>query len=128
MLNKVILIGHLTRDPEIRYAPSGTPVANFGIAMNRKYKDGKGDPKEEVCFVDVMVIGKAAESANKYLFKGHRAMIEGRLQMRKFVTKEGRHVTKHEVVAENIKFMQAKAQNSDAATEGHAEEQEEVAA
>ncbi len=102
--NKVILMGNLTRDPEIRYAPSGTPVANFGLAVNRRYRQGE-DMKEEVCFVDIVVFGKQAESCGQYLSKGNRALIEGRLQMRKFETKDGQKVTKHEVVAENVRFL-----------------------
>src|SRR5213592_4948105 len=87
--NKVILMGNLTRDPEIRYAPSGTPVANFGLAINRRYRQGD-ETKEEVCFVDIVVFGKQAETCGQYLRKGNGALIEGRLQMRKFETKEGR--------------------------------------
>ena len=102
--NKVILMGNLTRDPEIRYAPSGTPVANFGLAVNRKYRQGE-EVKEEVCFVDIVVFGKQAETCGQYLSKGNGALVEGRLQMRKFETKDGQKVTKHEVVAENIRFL-----------------------
>jgi single-strand DNA-binding protein len=102
--NKVILMGNLTRDPEIRYAPSGTPVANFGLAVNRKYRQGE-ETKEDVCFVDIVVFGKQAETCGQYLSKGNGALIEGRLQMRKFETKDGQKVTKHEVVAENVRFL-----------------------
>lgn len=102
--NKVILMGNLTRDPEIRYAPSGTPVANFGLAVNRRYRQGE-ETKEEVCFVDIVVFGKQAENCGQYLSKGNGALIEGRLQMRKFETKDGQKVTKHEVVAENVRFL-----------------------
>jgi single-strand DNA-binding protein len=102
--NKIILMGNLTRDPEIRYAPSGTPVANFGLAVNRKYRQGE-EMKEEVCFVDIVVFGKQAETCGQYLSKGNGALVEGRLQMRKFETKDGQKVTKHEVVAENIRFL-----------------------
>ena len=102
--NKVILMGNLTRDPEIRYAPSGTPVANFGLAVNRRYRQGE-DLKEDVCFVDIVVFGKQAETCGQYLSKGNGALIEGRLQMRKFETKDGQKVTKHEVVAENVRFL-----------------------
>src|SRR6266852_417149 len=95
--NKVILMGNLTRDPEIRYAPSGTPVANFGLAINRRYRQGD-ETKEEVCFVDIVVFGKPAETCGQCLNKGNGALVEGRLQMRKFETKDGQKVTKHEVV------------------------------
>lgn len=102
--NKVILMGNLTRDPEIRYAPNGTPVANFGLAVNRRYRQAE-EMREDVCFVDIVVFGKQAETCGQYLSKGQGALIEGRLQMRKFETKEGQKVTKHEVVAENVRFL-----------------------
>jgi len=102
--NKVILMGNLTRDPEIRYAPNGTPVANFGLAVNRRYRQGE-EMRDDVCFVDIVVFGKQAETCGQYLSKGQGALIEGRLQMRKFETKEGQKVTKHEVVAENVRFL-----------------------
>src|SRR3989441_7534938 len=85
--NKVILMGNLTRDPEIRYAPSGTPVANFELAVNRRYRQGD-ETKEEVCFVDIVVFGRQAETCGQYLSKGNGALVEGRLQMRKFETKD----------------------------------------
>jgi single-strand DNA-binding protein len=102
--NKVILMGNLTRDPEIRYAPNGTPVANFGLAVNRRYRQAE-EMREDVCFVDIVIFGKQAETCGQYLSKGQGALIEGRLQMRKFETKEGQKVTKHEVVAENVRFL-----------------------
>ena len=107
--NKVILMGNLTRDPEIRYAPNGTPVANFGLAVNRRYRQGE-EMREDVCFIDIVVFGKQAESCGQYLNKGNGALIEGRLQMRKFETKEGQKVTKHEVVAENVRFLAKRAE------------------
>jgi single-strand DNA-binding protein len=116
--NKIILMGNLTRDPEIRYAPSGTPVANFGLAVNRKYRQGE-DLKEEVCFVDIVVFGKQAETCGQYLSKGNGALVEGRLQMRKFETKDGQKVTKHEVVAENIRFL---SKRQDQGGESHTKE------
>jgi len=102
--NKIILMGNLTRDPEIRYAPNGTPVANFGLAVNRRYRQGE-EVREDVCFVDIVVFGKQAETCGQYLSKGNGALVEGRLQMRKFETKDGQKVTKHEVVAENVRFL-----------------------
>ena len=102
--NKVILMGNLTRDPEIRYAPNGTPVANFGLAVNRRYRQGD-EVRDDVCFVDIVVFGKQAETCGQYLSKGNGALVEGRLQMRKFETKDGQKVTKHEVVGEKVRFL-----------------------
>ena len=102
--NKVILLGNLTRDPELRSTPNGTPVATFGMAMNRR--SGQGDErKEDVCFVDIVVFGREAETASEFLSKGRQALIEGRLQWRSWEGQDGQKRSKHEVVAERIQFM-----------------------
>jgi single-strand DNA-binding protein len=104
-LNKVILLGNLTRDPELRYAPSGTPVARFGLAVNTS-RAGQGDErKEEVCFVDIVAFGRQAETASEYLSKGRPALVEGRLQWRSWEGQDGQKRSKHEVIAERIQFM-----------------------
>jgi single-strand DNA-binding protein len=102
--NKVILLGNLTRDPELRYTPNGTPVATFGMATNRRSGQGT-DRKEEVCFVDIVVFGREAETASEYLSKGRQALIEGRLQWRSWEGQDGQKRSKHEVIAERIQFM-----------------------
>jgi len=105
-LNKVMLIGNLTRDPELKYTPQGMAVAKMGIAINRKYKGKDGDMKEEVEFVNVVVWGKQAENCSKYLTKGRPAYFEGRLQTRSWEDKESkqkRYAT--EVVADQIQFL-----------------------
>ena len=79
-LNKVLLIGNLTRDPEIRYTPSGAALCRLGLAMNRKFTTSKGEDRDESCFVDIDVWGKQAESCNSYLKKGSPAFVEGRLR------------------------------------------------
>jgi len=104
--NKVLLMGNLTRDPELRYIPSGTAVAKFGLAVNRDYVDRQsGDKKESVCFVDITVWGKQAETCNQYLTKGRPVFIEGRLEFSSWETKEGDKRTKLEVVAERVQFL-----------------------
>jgi single-strand DNA-binding protein len=103
-LNKVMLLGNLTRDPELRYAPNGTPVANFGMAINRRYRQGE-EWREDVCYVDVVTFGRQAETVGEYLSKGNLAMIEGRLQWRSWETEDGQKRSKHEVVANNVQFM-----------------------
>ena len=104
-LNKVILLGNLTRDPELRYAPNGTPVTRFGLAVNTQ-RAGQGDErKEEVCFVDIVAFGRQAETASEYLSKGRPALIEGRLQWRSWEGQDGQKRSKHEVIAERIQFM-----------------------
>ncbi len=106
-LNKIILIGNLTRDPELRYTPSGAPVANFGLAVNHRFRQGD-DYKEEVCFVDIVVFSKQAEHCGQYLSKGRGVVIEGRLQQRRWETEEGQRRSKHEVVAQVVTFLSKK--------------------
>ena len=103
-LNKVILLGNLTRDPELRYTPNGTAVSTFGLAINRRYRQGD-EWKEEVCFVDVVTYGRQAETTGEYLSKGSMALIEGRLQWRSWESETGQKRSKHEIVASNIQFM-----------------------
>ena len=102
--NKVILMGNLTRNPELRYTPSGTPVASFCLAVSRRFKQGD-DLKEEVCFVDIVVFGRQAEHCGQYLSKGNGAIVEGRLQQRRWETEDGQKRSKHEVVAQTVTFM-----------------------
>lgn len=105
-LNKVLLIGNLTRDPELRYIPSGTAVAKFGLAVNREYVDkASGEKKDAPCFVDVTVWGKQAEICNQYLSKGRPVFLEGRLEFSSWETKEGDKRSKLEVVAERVQFL-----------------------
>ena len=110
MFNKVILIGNLTRDVELRYTPNGTAIAKFGLATNRTYKDTlTGENKQEVLFIDITVFGRSAEIANQYLSKGRRVLIEGRLVLDQWVDSTGQKRSKHSVVAERVQFMDSKA-------------------
>lgn len=102
--NKVILIGNLTRDPEVRYTPGGKPVASFSLAVNHRYKQG-GETKDEVCYIDVVVFGKQAETAGEYLSKGKGVIIEGRLQQRRWEAEGAQKRSKHEVLAQAIRFL-----------------------
>ncbi len=106
MFNRVILIGRLTKDPEVRYAPSGLPVTSFGLAVNTRSKQGD-DFKEEVLFIDCVIFGKQAESSGQYLSKGSLTLIEGRLRERKWEY-EGQKRSKIEVIANNVRFLQRK--------------------
>lgn len=102
--NKVILLGNLTRDPEVRYTPNGIAVASFAIAVNRKYKQGD-ETKEEVSYIDIVVFGKQAESCGQYINKGDSVLIDGRLQQRRWETEDGQKRNKIEVVAQSVNFM-----------------------
>ena len=104
-LNRVMLIGNLTRDPELRYIPSGSAVTSFTIAMNRVYKLQTGEKKEEVSFVRVVVWGRLAEVCNDYLKKGRPVFVEGRLQSRSWEGTDGKKNNTLEVIAQNIQFL-----------------------
>jgi len=106
MYNKVILVGNLTRDIELRYTPSGTAVAKFGLATNRVYSDPvTKEKKQEVMFIDITVFGRAAETANQYLKKGSQVLIEGRLSLNQWTGQDGQKRSKHEIIAEQVKFL-----------------------
>ncbi len=127
-LNKVFLIGNLTRDPELRYIPSGTAVANFSLAINRSYTSQSGEKKEEVCFVRVIVWGRQAETCGQYLNKGSLVFVEGRLSYRSWES-EGQKRSTLEVRAERVQFMGkpvAKSGESPAASKGFEETAEEM--
>lgn len=105
-LNKVMLIGNLTRDPELRHTPKGSAVTDLGLAVNRKVQDGSGGWKDETTFVDVTVWGSSAENAHKYLSKGRGVFVEGRLQMDTWDDKAtGQKRSKLKVVADNLQFL-----------------------
>ena len=104
-LNKVFLIGNLTRSPELRYTPNGTPVSDLRLAVNRAYSTQGGERRQETHFFTVVVWGKQAESCGEYLDKGSPVMVEGRLQTREWETKEGQKRNVVEVVAERVQFL-----------------------
>lgn len=105
-LNKVMLIGNLTRDPELRYTPKGTAVADIALAINRVWNNDQGQKQEETTFVDVTLWGRQAELAQQYLSKGRCAYIEGRLQLDSWDDKEtGKKRSKLKVIGETLQFM-----------------------
>jgi single-strand DNA-binding protein len=113
--NKVILLGNLTRDPEVRYTPNGIAVASFAIAVNRKYKQGD-ETKEEVSYIDIVVFGKQAESCGQYIGKGDSVLIDGRLQQRRWDDKDsGQKRSKLEVIAQSVNFMPKRSSGQAAA-------------
>jgi single-strand DNA-binding protein len=104
-LNKVFLLGNLTRDPEVRYIPSGTAVADMRLAVSETYKNRDGELTETTCFVDVVVWGRQAETCGEYLRKGSPALIEGRLQLDSWKSKEGESRSKIRVRADRVQFV-----------------------
>lgn len=104
--NKVILLGNLTRDPEVRYTPKGTAVTDLGLAVNRTYTADNGEKREEVTFVDVTFWGRTAEVAGEYLKKGRPVFVEGRLQLDSWDDKtSGQKRTKLKVIGENMQML-----------------------
>jgi len=104
-LNRVILIGNLTADPELRYTPSGTARTRFSIAVNRQYKDASGHLQEEVTFVPIVTWGSQAENCANYLSKGRSVAVEGRLRIDSFENSEGERRKVVEVVASTVQFL-----------------------
>jgi single-strand DNA-binding protein len=103
--NKILLMGNLTRDPQLSYTPNQTPVVDFGLATNRKWTGQDGSQREETCFVDCRAFGRQAENINKYLSKGRLAFVEGRLTFDTWTSQDGTKRSKHRVTVENIQFM-----------------------
>ncbi len=113
--NRVIIMGNLTRDPELRQLPSGQNVCRLGIAANRQYRNRQtNEMVEEVCFVDVDVWGAQADSCNQYLSKGRPVLVEGRLKLDNWQDKEGNNRSKHSIVAERVVFMPSSMQSEEA--------------
>lgn len=104
-LNRVFMIGNLTRDPELRYLPSGQPVTTFTIAVNRTYTSSTGEKKEDTSFIRVVVWARRAEVCNEYLRKGSPVFVEGRLQSRTWEAQDGTKHSSIEVVANNVQFL-----------------------
>ena len=107
-LNKVLLMGNLTRTPELRYTPSGQAVCDLGLAVNRKYSVN-GQDREDVCFIDIVVWAKQAESCSKYLQKGSPVFIEGRLHNDTWEDKDGKKKSRMRVTAERVQFLSSKS-------------------
>ena len=110
--NKVLIMGNLTRDPELKQTPSSQPVAQIGIAMNRKFKDREGNMREETTFVDCEAWGRTAEVMAQYLSKGKPVFVEGRLKLDQWQDKEGNNRSKLKVVIESFQFIDSKGGQS----------------
>jgi single-strand DNA-binding protein len=113
-LNAVCLLGHLTRNPEVRYSANGTPVAALGLAVNHRIKRGDDSWQDEPCFVDVVVFGNQAEACATYLNKGDPVLLEGRLRYRTWEDQQGNKRSKHEVMAFRVQFLPKPGPRSEA--------------
>ncbi len=126
--NKVILLGNLTRDPEVRYTPKGSAVCDLGIAVNRVYTTDSGEKREEVTYVDVVLWARLAEIAGEYLKKGRPVFIEGRLQMDTWDDKQsGQKRTKLRVVGESMQLLGSRPAGGGAAAETTGEDRQTTA-
>ena len=103
-LNKVILLGNLTRDPELRFTPNGSPVAKFRMATNHRVRQ-QDEWKDEVCYVDIITFGKQAENVAEYLSMGNLALVEGRLHWSEWEGQDGQRRSKYDVVASTVQFL-----------------------
>jgi len=116
--NKVLLIGNLTRDPQLTYTPSQTPVVEFGLATNRKWTGQDGSQREETCFVDCRSFGRQAETINKYLSKGRPVFVEGRLSYDSWTAQDGSKRSRLRVTVENFQFLGGGGQAGSTAAQG----------
>jgi single-strand DNA-binding protein len=109
MYNKVVMVGNLTRDIELRYLPSGAAIAKSAIASSYKYKTATGEQKDEVCFLDFNIFGRSAEVANQYLRKGSKVLLEGRLVFEQWTAQDGTNRSKHALRVDVMKMLDSKA-------------------
>lgn len=121
-MNKAIIIGNLTRDPELRSLPSGAKVADFGVATNRVWKDQAGNRQESVEYHNIVVFGRQAETSAQYLKKGSGVLIEGRIQTRSWDGQDGQKRYRTEIVAESVQFGQRPTGNGGDRTENKKDE------
>lgn len=112
MYNKIIVVGNLTRDVELRYLPSGSAIATIGLASNRRYKRQDGTQADETCFVDCKLFGRTGEIANQYLRKGSKVLIEGRLTYESWTDQNGVKRSKHTIVAETMQMLDSRSDSS----------------
>ena len=111
MYNKVVLVGNLTRDVEVRYTQGGAAIGKVGIATSHKWKSQTGEQKEEVMFIDLTFFGRVAEIANQYLHKGSKVLIDGRLVLEQWTAQDGSKRSKHSVTVETMKMLDNKGDN-----------------
>lgn len=124
--NKVMLMGNLTRDPELRYTSGGQAVCNFSLAINRYFNDKQGEKKEETTFMRITVWGKQGENCAQYLSKGRSAFVEGRLQSRSWETEDGQKRSAVDVVAESVQFLSGRNDSNKPAADSGAIAEDDI--
>lgn len=110
MYNRVILLGNLTRDVELRYSPSGLAIGKVGIATNRRFKSANGEQRDETMFIDLTFFGRTAEIANQYLKKGSKVLVEGRLVLEQWTASDGTKRSRHSVTVESMQMIDTRSQ------------------
>ncbi|TQR34544.1 single-stranded DNA-binding protein [Campylobacter sp. MIT 99-7217] len=123
MFNKVVLVGNLTRDIEMRYTPLGAAIGSSGIAVTRRFNASSGEKKEETCFIDITFFGRSAEVANQYLNKGSKVLIEGRLKFDQWSDQNGQNRSKHSVYVESMEMLGSNPQSSGNFGQNHNQKQ-----
>ena len=121
--NKVILMGNLTRDPQLSYLPSQTPVVEIGLAVNRRWKDQQGQQREDTCFIDCRCFGRQAEIINQYMKKGRPLLVEGRLDLDQWEAQDGSKRSKHRVFIERFSFVDSQGGQGGGGGGGNAPQQ-----
>ena len=111
MYNRVILVGNLTRDVEIRYSQSGSAIGKVGIATNRRFKAANGEQRDETMFIDLTFFGRTAEIANQYLRKGSKVLVEGRLVLEQWTAQDGTKRSKHSITVDNLQMLDRPGEN-----------------
>lgn len=114
MFNRVVLLGNLTRDCELRYLPNGGAICTTGIATNRRFKKQDGSQGEEVCFIDITFFGRTAEIANQYLSRGKKVLVEGRLKLDQWTDNQGIKRSKHSITVETLQMIDSQRSAQDA--------------
>jgi single-strand DNA-binding protein len=125
MYQRVIIVGNLGRDPEMRYTPTGRPVTTLNVATNRRWTDAEGQRQEETTWFRVVVWGKQAESCNQYLSKGRQVLVEGRIRTGQYEDKSGQTRYTWELVASNVRFLGGRGEVEEGAPSGPPIEDEE---
>lgn len=121
MFNRVILLGNLTRDCELRYLPNGGAVCTTGIATNRRFKKQDGSQGEEVCFIDITFFGRTAEIANQYLSRGKKVLVEGRLKLDQWTDQSGAKRSKHSITVETLQMLEGRGGHEGGESDGFTE-------
>jgi len=124
MYNKVVLVGNLTRDVEIRYSQGGAAIGKVGIATSHRWKSQTGEQKEEVMFIDLTFFGRTAEIANQYLHKGSKVLIDGRLVLEQWTAQDGSKRSKHSITVETMKMLDSKGESSSTGGYGAPQQQD----